>query len=177
MLVFSLSSAHATSLHSISAGYENFNPLGSSAQKYTNPIGANLTAFVDSDFFKGNYQAVISGQFLLLPLKSAPAGMNLMGFAGYVGLRTHPDLIKQSSWFSPTFAILFGGMYTTLALPSTAISTTTNAGIVFAAQVVPGFEFTVWRQFGLSLTFPVTLLYGTASMVLANQVVSVRYEL
>lgn len=177
MLVFSISNTHAASLHSVSAGYENFNPLGTNAQKYSNPLGANLTAFVDSDFFNGKFQAVVSGQFMMLPLKSAPAGLNLMGYAGYLGLRTHPDMIKQPSWFYPTFAVLLGGMFTSLSLPSSATSTTTNTGLVFAAQVVPGFDFPVWRQFGVSLTFPVTFFYGTASMVLANQVMSLRYEL
>lgn len=171
-----ISSAEAASLHSISAGYENINPLGTNSLKYSSPLAGSASAFIDSDFFSGKFQGVISAQFLLLPLKSAPAGMSLMGFGGYVGLRTHPDMVKQPSWISPTFAVLVGGMYTMLALPAAAV-TTINTGVVFAAQTVPGFDIPVWRQLGLQITFPVTFLFGTSSMVLANQVASLRYEL
>lgn len=174
--VFLSINAHALSLHSVSGGYENLNPLGSGAQKYSSPLGASINAFIDTEHVGKHFQAVVSGQFLMLPLKGA-TGLNLYGFGGYVGLRTHPDLIKQPSWLSPTFGILVGGMYTMLGLPSSATSTTLNTGVVFAAQAVPGFDIDVWRQFGIQVTFPVTFLFGTSSMILANQVASLRYEL
>lgn len=174
--VFLSINAHAFSLHSVSGGYENVNALGTSAQKFNSPLGGSINAFIDTEHVGHHFQAVVSGQFLMLPFKGA-TGLNLYGFGGYVGLRTHPALIKQPSWLSPTFGILVGGMYTMLGVPASSTSTTINSGIVFATQVVPGFDIDVWRQFGIQVTFPVTFLFGTSSMVLSNQVASLRYEL
>lgn len=167
--------ASAVSIHSLSVGYENINPLGSNALKYSEMLGASANIFIDTDWNRGKLQGVVSGQFLNLPLKNL-SGFNLVMGGAYAGLRTHPDLIKQPSWISPTFGLLVGGIYAVLSVPAGG-AVTLNSAFALATQAVPGFDVSVWREVGVQIAFPLTVIWGSTPMYLANQTISLRYEL
>jgi len=172
--------AQATSVHSLSLGYEYINPFGSAALSYTNPFSITGNAYVDSDFFHKRIQGVLQGQYMMFPLKGIAGGgntnFNLLATGAYVGVRTHPSWIKQPSYIEPTVAVLVGALYTAMVVPYSG-SITQNTGVMVATQIVPGFDIPVTGGWGINFSFPVNVLWGTQTLIYASQMASLRYEL
>jgi hypothetical protein len=146
--------------------------MGDPYQALGNGIGGQIEALIDVGLFT-NTQLHIVGNYQRFTIQNTAniASVNMAGLLA--GLQLQSDSYGNS--ITPFTSLDVGAMadFTTF----NASVAQMNSGIAFTAQMVPGIDIPLWKNFGLDLETPIRAVFVRTPTLFLDAVVAVRIKL